>query len=539
MPDTLDPQHDESQPEAAVPPKPEEETLPDASVLEDRTPPWFRSRRGSSIFLTALGLTLIVLFANRPLWHTDLWDHVNYGCQILETRQLADTEPLLPLAEGIPIVDSAWGSKLIFAAITKTGEGSLPALQFLHGLTVIFAMGAIGYVVWLRSESLAFAMAASGIMLAIGFYQLLIIRPQTMGVLFFSLLLALLTTKSYRRPIAFWGIPVAFIVWVNLHGSFAIGLTLMALVAIGSLADSLVRTRSLKMAVLRPDWWRLLLTLQLSSVACLLNPWGLRIYAEVFRVAQHVNIKTMFEWDPLTLRGPQGPSFLVATVLLFVVSRLSPRRFRAAEWLPVLFFAVMSCWSARMLNWFGPTVAIVLGIHGAASWRAVTGQRRPDFAMPPRGLWTVVNLGLCWIFFGFTALGAHMVHGRTPELRRSVSRETPVEVTELLNQEPDLITGLTFIPAEWAGYMMHAGPEQLQSMVNLHVHVIPEEVWSGYLRISQGANDAEGLLDRYEINLLVADLQQNENLIRRIDRLESWKRIYSDHQAAVYQRVQP
>ncbi|MFN8706976.1 MAG: hypothetical protein ACK50J_09870 [Planctomyces sp.] len=55
---------------------PEQPRLPDASVLEDKTPAWIRTPGISVAFTVVIG-TIFVILANRPLHQTDLWDHLN------------------------------------------------------------------------------------------------------------------------------------------------------------------------------------------------------------------------------------------------------------------------------------------------------------------------------------------------------------------------------------------------------------------------------------------------------------------------------
>ena len=62
--------------------------LPDARVLEDKTPQWMRCTPASTGFVALIGL-VFVMFATRPLWHTDLWDHLNYGQNILQTKTVS------------------------------------------------------------------------------------------------------------------------------------------------------------------------------------------------------------------------------------------------------------------------------------------------------------------------------------------------------------------------------------------------------------------------------------------------------------------
>lgn len=510
------------------------EPLPDASALVDKTPEWFRSTRGGTLIVCILGVILCALYANRPLWHTDLWDHLNYGESMLANRQLPATEPLLPLAEGTPIVDTAWGSKVLTALLMKSPEGGLPALQFLHGLLVVLSLGLVGFTIKRLTESTPFAIVACFVFLAINWYEFLIFRPQTVGVLFFSLLACCQFSGCTKRNGAWWALPLLFVVWVNLHGSFVVGLLLLGLHAIGQFIDMVVATGSVSVAMKRGAGVRSFLQMQLCAAACLLNPWGLEVFLEVLRVGQHPNISSMLEWAPITLRSRQGQFLGGALVALFVCLQFSSRRLRAIEWVPLLVFVGLALWSGRMINWVAPLLGLLVGLHGAAGWRRFRRIRRPEYIVSG-GLWTVVSLGLCWIAFGFTAFGAKTIHGREPEFHRMVSKETPLQVTEFL-METDLPRGITFAPAEWAGFLMQWEPKRLQPMVNLHVHVIPKEVWNDYMRLHSGASDWEGITDRYSVNLLVIDLDREPILARRVAADADWKRLFQDVQSAVYVR---
>ena len=101
--------------------------LPDASVLEDRTPEWIRMTPTSSLFVLLIGV-VFALLASRPLWHTDLWDHLNYGQNILETRIISDTEPLMHLCRGVRMINIPWLAQVGMAAINN--RFGLTGLQF-------------------------------------------------------------------------------------------------------------------------------------------------------------------------------------------------------------------------------------------------------------------------------------------------------------------------------------------------------------------------------------------------------------------------
>jgi hypothetical protein len=511
--------------------------LPDARVLEDKTPEWARMSGISVYFVVTLGLLMITVFASRPLWPTDLWDHVNYGNWMLTQQTVPGTEPLLPLADGIPMVTSAWLAQVGLASLFNTA--GFAGLQFAYGLLVVASLGIIAWGGVRLSGSTLFGFVALFAFLALNWQQFLVIRPQLIGVLLFSALAAwLLSVRSWHR--AGWiALPLAFTVWANSHGSFAIGLTALAITGMAHAINVFTRTRSLRLALSNQRVVRLFLLTQLCAVSALINPNGLALFAEVLRVGQHPNIDSMFEWDPLTLRMRQGQVAAILGLILIVALRWSPRRLQMEEAMLLAFTAGMALWSSRMINWLAPVMALTLAAHGAAAWRHLRGTSRPRTKPATSGLWTVVNAGLCWVFFAFTTLGVQTVHGRSVPVERAVSPQTPLSATEFLNSAEGLPEGLAFCSAEWAGFLTSFGPDDFRPMVNLHVHVIPEEVWTHYQQLAAGPADWNGITDLYGINLVVTTKSRHDRLIRQIKKSAKWEPLFEDAQAVIFQRREP
>ena len=119
----------------------ESHELPDAQALEDKTPVWMRMPAKSALFVVTLGALMISVFSSRPLWPTDLWDHVNYGNWMLSHGRVPRVEPLMPLAEGVPMVTCAWLSQLGLAALF-TSQG-FAGLQFVYGLLVVLPLAVL------------------------------------------------------------------------------------------------------------------------------------------------------------------------------------------------------------------------------------------------------------------------------------------------------------------------------------------------------------------------------------------------------------
>jgi hypothetical protein len=97
----------------------------------DFAPHWLRTSATTTLLVAVAG-TVFLYLASRPLWHTDLWDHLNYGNLILKTGTVPDVEPLMTMAAGVRMVNVAWLSQLGMAALNQ--KFGLTALQFLSAL---------------------------------------------------------------------------------------------------------------------------------------------------------------------------------------------------------------------------------------------------------------------------------------------------------------------------------------------------------------------------------------------------------------------
>ena len=512
------------------------EPLPDASVLEDKTPPWFRMPLVSVIFTALIGLIFLQM-AFTPLWHTDLWDHINYGQQVLTTGKVSTVEPLLQLSQGVPMVNFPWLTQVAMAW-TYNNSG-LAALQFAAAACVAAMMALVAWRGTQRGGSVCSGLIAVVVFFALNRYQFMVVRPQLVGLLFYVITVVWSQAKHRHTRLTWIAMPVMFALWANCHGSFSVGLTLMALTGAGRFVDIWLRSRSIRTAFLDHQFDQTFLLTQLCATAVLLNPAGLAVYREVLQIANNPNIQSMFEWFPLTLRTIQG-QWAAAMILLLVVSiRLSPRRIRFVEMLPVIFMGLMAFWSSRMINWWAPLMGITIGVHAVAAARHLLRKHRRTEPYPTRGLWTVINLGMCWILFAFTHFGVQTVHGRTTELAKLVSSQTPIQLVDYLNSKKNLPNGIALVPAEWAGFVMNAGPKTISPMVNLHVHVIPPEVWGDYERLVQGPSDWEPLLEQYGINLAIVDKMQQPRLLGRLGDSDDWTPRYQDNLCVVFTRNKP
>ena len=506
--------------------------LPDASVLHDRVPQWLQAPRVLVGYVVLLGLVFF-FFNNQPLWYTDLWGHLAYGQWIWETGALPTTEPLMPLAQGVPMIDTAWLSQLIgYGAVRAFG---VTALQLLYGTTITLCAGLLLWRFYSRSRNVGMTLLGFGILTLVNWQQLMIIRPQLAGYLCFIALLIVLTRSRWSR--AYWiAIPALFALWANLHGSFPVGLGLLGCFCAGRAVDVLRRTRSFASIFYDDRVRRYFLLAELAAVAVLLNPYGLMLYAEVFSITGSENLMDLVEWEPLQLRMMQGQAAAVAALALVFAYRLSPRRVSAVEVLLLIGFGTAALWTSRMILWWAPLAAYYLVLHGSAAWKRFRRIRTAPEPSPRSGLCTVVTAGLAWIFIALTPFYGAM-QGSEVKMDRAVSRFTPLGAVEFLKKNPP--KGQVFNTYEWGDYLLWAGPKNMQIFAASHAHLIPTDVWDHYMQIINVESGWDNRLDRYGVNTVVVDHTYRSALINRLKQSEKWRVRYEDDVAVVFVRRKP
>jgi hypothetical protein len=503
--------------------------IPDASILVDQVPRRWKASRAWAGFTLVLGLVYLT-FSFKPIWHTDVWGHLSYGEYLWKQGALPAEEPLLPLAKGMPFVDTAWLSQLVCY-----GVASWLRLAGLQGITGIVVTAACGYVLascYAKTRSAGFAIGALGLLLWLDWNQFIVLRPQLFGLVCFTWLLNRLVGKPHRSD---WiCLPALLCLWTNLHGSYVVGLGLLTAFALGRAVDVLRRTRRWGALTRDGRLCRLVLITELSWAATLINPYGLELLPFVVRFGEHPNLQSLTEWQALDVRTWTGASVIALLAALAVLYRLTPRRVATWEPLVLIGLSAAAFWSARMLTWWAPVAAYLAVLHGHATWRAWRATPLVAAPSPHAGLWTVVVIGLIWIFFGYSSLGLKVIHGKDSRLDRAVSQYTPVGAVAYLRTHPP--KGQVFNVYEWGDYLQWAGPEGMRVFVNSHAHVVPKEVWQHYLQVIQQSSGWQEVLDRYDVTTIVLDRAVREHLIKALKDDERWQVGYEDHVAAIFVR---
>src|SRR5690606_11959874 len=126
--------------------------------------------------------------------------------------------------------------------------------------------------------------------------------------------------------------PPLFAVWVNCHGSFALGLAVLTAILAAAHIDlewgliESTRWPAEKLRIFR-------FVLIASGLALLINPvgWELAVYPLNLFFAQGDNLANIAEWQPLNFQEPRGMGVFAVVAIVVLVALALARKVRLEE----------------------------------------------------------------------------------------------------------------------------------------------------------------------------------------------------------------
>ena len=372
----------------------------------------------------------------------DLWWHIKNGQNILATHRWPTTDPYSFTVAGTPWLSYEWLGDVLFGAVARYG-GLVGLFVLLMVLASAVMLALYGYGT-IRSGNSKAGFVASALLCSLAFASFNL-RPQMLGYLFLVLTLIALERFYQGKQRALWFLPALFLVWINTHGSWVIGLGVILVF----LASGLIEFRY---GGIETRLWsfkeriRLELVFLLCLAAIPLTPYGAQLAAYPFSVASSLplNVANIQEWQSMPFNLPGGKLFLAFVLAFFVAQMVFQFTWRLSEVVLVLGGVVMACLHVRFLllfvPFFAPLFAAVL-----ARWFP-----RYDWKKEHYVLNAVLMLAVVVAMVKYFPTGTH--------IQQIVARTFPVRAVEYLRQHP--VPGPMYNTYGYGGYLIWALPEQ-------------------------------------------------------------------------------
>ena len=447
----------------------------------------------------------------------DLWWHIRVGQNILATHQWPTNDPFSFTVAGTPWLAYEWLGDVLIGSVERFG-----GLRGLDALLIVMAsavMLALYFYATLRSGNSKAGFVVSGLLCSLAFANFNL-RPQMLGYLFVILTLIVLEYYRKGKSRALWFLPPLFLIWINTHGSWVIGLGLIFLFWACGLVEfdyGGIETRRWKPS----ERLRLEFVFLLCLAVVPFTPYGTRLAAYPFMVASSLplNVGYVLEWLPMPFQEPGGKLFLAVMLAFFLAQIVFRPKWQLAE-LTLLFGGItMACLHVRFLLFFVPFTAPLLA--------TILARHLPPYD-PAKDkhavnavLMTAVLVAMVWYF------------PSRADIQKTVNVNFPVKAVEYLRQHP--VPGHMFNTYGFGGYLVYSlWPEQKVFIDGRGDLYELNGVFSSYMDIALLKPTALTVLQVYGIESCLLD--PKEPLATVLAAQPDWRKTYSDGVSVLYVR---
>lgn len=423
-------------------------------------------RRDSAAWsVTLLVLAIAALAVTRNNADADLWGHVQYGRDLLETGHLPATTTYSFTAEGYRWINHENLAELLYAwGFDHLGVVPLVILKSLLGYAVLATACWFG----LRSGAGRAAVATVVLLMAVNLTLHWSMRPQLFTYLSYAFMLAWLTwcfegwqgtwrlplsraarermpplRYSSRRLRALWVMPVLFAFWANAHGGFVAGYCLFA----GYLGLRAIEAVAMRGRAAGGLVKRFALMIFCGGLATLLNPYSFRLHAWLLEALGRP-WPEIAEWHGPSLADSMSrPWWLLLAAL--IVTMLASRRAHDLTHLGVL---AVTLWQASLHQRHVPFFAIAFGF-----WMAPHVQSLLDRVLAPRARMRPVPAALRYLVTGGSLAAALLLIAVMVRRNTDLTvyrHEYPVSALEFVTDRH--LQGNMVVTYDWAQYVLAA-----------------------------------------------------------------------------------
>ena len=469
-----------------------------------------------------------------PLPPNDFWWHLKIGEIISSTHKVPTTNIFAwTIPANQPFFYAAWLGELLLFWLYKAGGVSLDI--FMRTLLIGLIIGLAANEAHRRSGSWRVSALAVALLCLMSTNNLPV-RTQIWAWVPFMVMYITLQRFSEGKLRWQWLslCPISMMFWVNVHGSYILGLGLIAIYFIGQVLTKLLNQEgSLS--------WRQIAWVGcaglLSGLAVLVNPRFVGIIRYTSNLLTNQPIQQFIEeWQPPTPSGLTNITFFASILILIAVTAYSTRKPKPTDLLLVVAFLWLAWDGQRSIIWYGLVITPILA-------NLISGLRIKSPGFIPQKNW--LNLALAVLLFIPVLLVQPWFVENLPlpstywqqVLHRSsagplLSTHTPLEASDYLRTHPG---GHLYNELGYGSYLIWVIPEQ-GVFIDPRIELYTYEQWQDYIDINNG-KDYNQILAKYDVDRILLDKSLQPKLTSSLAKDDSWKLEYQDDYAQIWSKV--
>ena len=473
-------------------------------------------------FFAAILLFGLLAMTARTATDPDLWWHLRTGQLITETGQVPRTDSFSFTRAGSPWVSHEWLSEALFYQLWQHGgPGALiifSAVITTAGFLLLY-FRCPGKPHWAAAATVIGAWASAPSWGA---------RPQMFTFTLASLLLWLID-RAEDRPRLLFAIPPMFLLWLNLHAGFALGVALLLLYAAGLTLEAIAGSTPWENA--RPIILRILLV----AAACLalvpLNPSGTRLYRYPFTTLLSSGMRaSIVEWfSPDFHQWLYLPFLLVFLLLLAALATGRPKP-KGRVLLPLIFTSFAALDAVRHIPIF---VLLAIPVIAAAIPASSPSLLISTAHRTPARFRTSFNVAAPALLALFAMVRWVYLAAEQPVRE---TRQFPQKAIEFLHasNQPERL----FVYYDWGGYAIWKLNPQYRVFADGRADLYENDLhgddllWQCIHTVVHLHSGWRAILDDWNVQTIL--VPPNTAVVQALLLDPGWKTAYRDSQAVVF-----
>jgi hypothetical protein len=471
-----------------------------------------------AIFVVVLGVVLFAAFLRKGPWDSDFYWHLPTGRMIAE-GMFPRTDPYSFTYGGMPWTLHEWLGELILFRLVD-GLGYMGAV-LVYALIPPIAMAILAFALHrlgLRTAAVVGAVTLSALLVI----PYATIRPQAVSWIFFTLLIGgLVHIRPDRSRWTLLLVPL-FVAWANLHGLWVVGVAVLLVYALLSVAGLTPMSGARRWA---------LAMVPLAMLGVVFTPEGPALLLYPFRYVDTGDwgLANITEWQSPDFHDPAHIPLFIFMGAIAVFGR-----WRVPWWMSILAFMGIAMTLLALRN---GAVAAILGVPALAvgmdsalmDWRPTVREYSAKVARQRR----LLELGL-GLLVAVAGLIIFLPRDPAAAVQASIERELPVQGVEVLQDRvPD---GRIVAWYGWGGYVIgNMYDSGARVFVDGRNDMYPESILEEYTHIKRADPGWAEILDRYDPDALL--FPPSEPITKGPAEDAGWCEAYRDDNEVVYLRA--
>lgn len=372
-------------------------------------------------------------------------------------------------------------------------------------------------------------------------------RPHLVTPLMAILFCAILNrSERTNQSKQLWVLPLLMIVWVNLHGAFFVGIVLLAIYAVGTTCEELLRVgRPGGLARARTYLW----TALGCGLSSLVNPYAYRLHLHVAEYLGGAFYLRVTEFESINFHTFTANYFETLLIVVIGATVWNLGRGRLVHAFLALFWTHLALFSARNIPIFAVVVAPGVGL-AIVDWLEFAGNLSPMIWLSRLATSVgeleqgVDELALkfksrvlhLWPCLGVLATALLLAHPGSFKAAQPVfdRKLFPVDAVKNASKELEQATRV-YTSWQWGGFLIYRLWPTLEVFNDGRTDFYGPVFTAEGLRIWEVRPGWEGILEKYQIHalLLPVDCPLTGALLEE----RNWTVAYRDEFAILFERT--